>query len=264
MIRRYRKFVQTIVFIGMFIVPILNILEIYFIKGTFYSIDFGDIAMADPLAILQAIVSSKHINTTMIISVVIPLLLVLLLGRVWCSWGCPYYYTIEFLDWIKKKFKIKNLKPFYHEKLPHKTNTIRFVFLILGLFVMGISGIPLLNLISAPGIISSQALVLVKFHYLTFEAIFILLLIFFELFYFRFWCRYFCPQGSFLSLFRWSKGLKVVKVKDSCSNCLSCVKSCPMLLNPMKEGDNLLCHNCGDCIDACPDNKKSETLKFRF
>lgn len=264
MIKKYRKIIQTIIFIGMFIIPVMNIFEIYFIKGTFYSIDFGDIAMADPLAIFQAILSSKHINTTMLVSVVIPLLIVLILGRVWCSWGCPYYFIIESIDWVKKKLKIKIKKPTYTERLPQKTNIFRFLFLISGIFLMGVSGIPLLNLISAPGIISSQALVLVKFHYLTFEAVFILILIILEFFYFRFWCRFFCPQGSFLSLFRWHKGLKVVKLNEDCSNCLSCIRTCPMLLNPMNEGSNLLCHNCGDCIDACPDNKTIDTLRFRF
>jgi len=264
MIKKYRKTIQFIIFVGMFVVPILNILEVYFIKGTFYSIDIGDIAIADPLAIFQAIISSRYINTTMFISVILPILLMLLLGRVWCSWGCPYYFIVEGLDYIKKKLKMKNNKPSYNEHLPHKTNSIRYGFLIIGALVMGISGIPLLNLISAPGIISSQALVLVKFHYLTFEIFFILILFILEFFYFRFWCRYFCPQGTFLSLFRWKKGLKVVKVKDDCSNCLSCIRSCPMLLNPMKEADNSLCHNCGDCIDICPDNKKTPTLKFRI
>ena len=264
MIKRYRKLVQSIIFIGIFVIPILNILEIYFIKGTFYSIDFGDVAIADPLAILQAILASKQATLTMLASVVLPIMIVLFLGRVWCSWACPYYFIAEFVDWVRKKLKLKQIKPSYNTSTPHKTNLIRFGFLIFGIFAMGISGIPLLNLISAPGIISSQALVLLKFHYITFEAIFIIILIILEFFYFRFWCRFFCPQGTFLSIFRWNKGLKVLKVREECSNCLSCIRSCPMLLNPMEEGDNTLCHNCGDCIDACPDNKKIDTLKFRF
>jgi len=91
MIKKWRKTVQIIVFTGMFVIPILNIFEITFIKGTFYSIDFGDIAIADPLAIFQAIMSSKTINIVMLASLAIPILLMLLLGRVWCSWMCPYY-----------------------------------------------------------------------------------------------------------------------------------------------------------------------------
>lgn len=264
MIRRWRKLVQIIVFAGMFVIPVLNIFEITFIKGTFYSIDIGDIAAADPLAIFQAILASKTINLVMLTSIVIPILLMLLLGRIWCSWMCPYYFLVEFIPFIKNKLKIKSKTVKYSEKMPHKTNIIRFLTIIFAVFIAGIAGIPLLNLVSAPGVISSQALVLIKFHYLTFEAVFIVILLFFEFFYSKFWCRFFCPQGIFLSLFRIRRGLRVEKVVDACSSCNSCIRACPMLLNPMKEGLNYLCHNCGDCIDACPDNKKKDTLRFRI
>jgi ferredoxin-type protein NapH len=264
-IRKYRFIIQLITFIAIFIIPYLNILEIYFIKGTFYSIDIGDVAMADPLAILQAIMSSKHINMLMIASVIIPLLLMIILGRVWCSWFCPYYFVVEILEKLRKLIGLKPLKPKYNESIPPKTNLIRFIFLIVGLIITGIAGIPLLNLISAPGIISSQALVFVKFHYLTFEMVFILLLLIIEfLFIYKFWCRFFCPTGTFLSLFKWKKGLHIEKIEQDCSMCLSCIRSCPMALNPMTEGNNSLCNNCGDCVDACPDNKKTRTLKFKI
>ncbi|MCA1933421.1 MAG: 4Fe-4S binding protein [Calditerrivibrio sp.] len=264
MIKKYRRLIQIIVFVGMFIIPLLNILEITFIKGTFYSIDIGDVAMADPFAIFQAFLVSRGISFGMVVSVVIPILIMLILGRVWCSWMCPYYLITEFIEYLRKKLRLKLNRPKYHKTLPDKTNFVRFIFLIIGTIVAGISGIPLLNLISAPGVISSQALVLIKFHYITFEIFFILLLLILEFFYFRFWCRFFCPQGAFLSIFRVKNGLRVEKMVDNCSNCLSCIRSCPMILNPMEDGLNPLCNNCGDCVDACPDNKKIETLKFRM
>lgn len=264
MIKKYRRMIQIIVFAGIFIIPVLNIFEITFIKGTFYSLDIGDIAMADPFAIFQAFLVSRQISLGMVVSIVIPLLLMFILGRVWCSWICPYYLMAEFVEYFVKKFNLKLNRPKYNRNLPNKTNFVRFIFLIIGIVFAGISGIPLLNLISAPGVISSQALVLLKFHYITFEIIFIIILLILEFFYFRFWCRFFCPQGSFLSIFRSKSSLRVEKMVDNCSNCLICIKSCPMILNPMEEGLNPLCHNCGDCVDACPDNKKIETLKFRL
>ncbi|MBZ4642671.1 MAG: ferredoxin-type protein NapH/MauN family [Deferribacteraceae bacterium] len=263
-IKTIRRSVQIAVFLGMFIVPVLNILEIYFIKGTFYSIDIGSIAMADPLAILQAVVASKMFTYSMFASLVIPVLLVLIFGRIWCSFMCPYYLVTEMIDSIKKKLKIKTKKTEYSDHLTVKTNMFRLGFLLFGLFVMGISGIPLLNLISAPGVISSQALVLVKFGYVTFEMAFIITLIVLEFFYYKFWCRYFCPTGSFLSLIGLKRLLKVEKVNENCSMCLSCIKTCPMAINPMKDGSSVACNNCGDCVDICPDNKKTPTLKFKI
>ncbi|MGA1846269.1 4Fe-4S binding protein [Deferribacter abyssi] len=262
-ITKYRRLTQTIVFIIMFLTPLLNIVGINFIKGTFYSLDVGDIAIADPLAIFQAFLVSKLFVLTMFISIIIPILLMLILGRVWCSWMCPYHFLVELLYSLRARLKIKNTLKSFNKT--NKVNIFRFTFLICGLFITGVAGIPLLNLISAPGIISSQALVLIKFHYFTYEIVFVIFLLIIEAILGSFfWCRYFCPTGSFLSIFRTKKGLHIKKIKEDCSNCLRCIKSCPMGINPMTEGSNYLCHNCGKCVDVCPDNKKEDTLTFRF
>jgi len=208
--------------------------------------------------------ASGKVNAYMIGSLIIPIALMMLLGRVWCSWFCPYYLAAEFVAWFRKKLRLKSVKPEYTDGVHLKQSKIRYIFLFVGLVVMSIIGVPILNLISAPGVISSQALVLVKFGYVTFEIAFISILIILEFFYFRWWCRFFCPTGTFLSFFRIKRGMTVRKVTDQCSNCLSCVRSCPMMINPMTMGENSNCNNCGDCVDACPDNRKKDTLKFTF
>ena len=263
----YRRCAQLLTLAAIFAIPALNLYEITFVKGTFYSMDIGDVALADPLAIFQAVFTSRTITLMMLASVVIPVFLVLMFGRVWCSWFCPYYLLTEVVAWGRSMFAILGVKPFtssYREGSTSRQNLIRYLVLGGGLLLAGIAGIPLLNLVSAPGIISSQALVLVKFHTVTFELAFILLILLLEFFLFKYWCRLFCPTGSFLSLFQWRRGLKVSKLHQKCSRCHTCIRSCPMQINPMTEGDNPMCHNCGVCIDACPDNQQRPTLGFRF
>lgn len=263
-IKKLRRTAQISTLTAIFVIPFLNVWELYFIKGTFYSMDIGDAAVADPLAVFQSMLASGMVNIYMLGSVVIPLIIMFLLGRVWCSWFCPYYLFAEIMEGLRRRLKLKNRKPQYSEAYPSKASRFRFLFLIIGLAVMAVIGVPVLNLISAPGIISSQALVLVKFGYVTFELAIVLLILFLELFWYRYWCRLFCPTGTFLSLFRSRRGMTVRKVQEDCSMCLSCVRSCPVVINPMTEGESLHCNNCGDCIDACPDNKKRDTLKFTF
>lgn len=263
-IKTFRRIAQTATLIAIFIIPLLNVYELYFIKGTFYSMDIGDAAIADPLAVFQSMLASGTVNPYMVGSLIIPIALMMLLGRVWCSWFCPYYLFAELTAFLRKKLKFKPAKPEYTENYHIKQAKYRYVFLLIGLFVMSIIGVPILNLISAPGVISSQALVLVKFGYVTFEIVFIIVLILLEFFYFKWWCRLFCPTGTFLSFFRTRKSMTVNKVVDQCSNCMSCVRSCPMMINPMTMGASGHCNNCGDCIDACPDNRKKDTLKFTF
>ncbi len=263
-IKTFRRIAQTATLIAIFLIPLLNVFELYFIKGTFYSMDIGDAAIADPLAVFQSMLASGTINPYMIGSLIIPIALMLLLGRVWCSWFCPYYFIAEMMEKLRKLMRMKPFKPQYTDSYPHKQAKYRYLFLLVGLLVMSVIGVPILNLISAPGIISSQALVLVKFGYVTFELVFVAVLVFLELFYYRWWCRLFCPTGTFLSFFRMKRGMTVRKVADECSNCLTCVRTCPMMINPMTMGESGHCNNCGDCVDACPDNRKKDTLKFTF
>ena len=251
------------VFAMMFIVPLLNIFEIYFVKGTFYSLDIGDVAIADPVAILQAVMSAELVVAAMVVSLIIPVLLMILLGRVWCSWMCPYHFLVEMLEKLRGALRLKSLRPEYYAGLPDRANRVRLIFMLTGLLITGIAGIPLLNLISAPGVISAQALVVVKFGYVTFEIVFIIVILLTEFFFASyFWCRYFCPTGTFLSLMKSSRGMHIGLKEGFCSECGECRKSCPMALFPMKDGHNLLCHNCGDCITVCPDNRKKPTLGF--
>jgi len=263
-IKILRRTAQTAALFAIFIIPVLNVWELYFIKGTFYSMDIGDAAMSDPLAVFQSMLASGTVNMYMLGSLVIPLLLMMLFGRVWCSWFCPYYLFTEWLESLRKRLGFKVRKPAYTPLYPSKASRFRFLFLIIGLLVMAVIGVPVLNLISAPGIISSQALVLVKFGYVTFELLIVFVILFMELFYYRYWCRLFCPTGTFLSLFRTRRGMTVKKVTPDCSMCLSCIKVCPVVINPMTEGGSLHCNNCGDCVDICPDNCVKDTLKFTF
>ena len=81
-IKTLRRIAQISALIAIFVIPFMNVWELYFIKGTFYSMDIGDAAIADPLAVFQSMLASGRISAQMIGSVVIPLALVMLLGRV--------------------------------------------------------------------------------------------------------------------------------------------------------------------------------------
>ncbi len=261
---RCRRIIQWFFFLLMFIVPALNMLEIYFIKGTYISMDVGELAVSDPLAVLQAVFASHEIKAVMIASVTLPLLIAVLLGRVWCSWACPYYLILDGIEALRKKLGLKPLKPVYSESGPSKANFFRYALLISGFILVGAAGVPLLYLISPPSVLSSQAVMLIKHFTLTAEFIFIPIVLIIETFFvYRFWCRFFCPTGTVLSIFKSSKGLRV-EYSGSCSGCSRCVKACPMVLDPRKDGASSQCHNCGECVSICPDNRKTDTLKFRI
>lgn len=72
------------------------------------------------------------------------------------------------------------------------------------------------------------------------------------------WCRYFCPIGLYTEVFNQKMKIRVTYDKDTCTECLECVRACPVALDPRKLHEELdttsglkACYICGKCVDAC-------------
>ena len=267
--QKLRKIIQTTVFIGMFLIPLFNLLEIYFIKGTFISMDIGSLGIADPVMIFQAVLSGMGAAGVLFTSILLPLLLVIFLGRVWCSWACPYTLILQ---WAEKIPFLKKRLAANKAKMAKGAKVFAWRYLIfIGFFgLVGIAGVPILHLFAPPAVLSTQALLLIKTFTLSVEILFIMIILVVDLFFaYRFTCRYLCPTGTCLSLFQNRQIGMHIDYAGDCIHCQACIKKCPMGLDPTgtdinlsKEAASRLCYNCGECIDVCPDKTKPLTWKF--
>lgn len=61
------------------------------------------------------------------------------------------------------------------------------------------------------------------------------------------WCRFACPTGGLLELFKRFSLFGVFKTK-ACNDCNRCLQVCDMGTRP----DEVNCTNCGDCLNSCP------------
>ena len=261
--QKIRKISQIFFLLLIVVIPILNLMEIYFFNGSFISLTVGNLAISDPLAVFQAIFLSHKIVPLMLISILIPILIVIFFGRVWCSYACPYFLMTELIDKIKNKLNIKNTR---NKNInTNRQNIIRYGLLLTGFIIIGILGVPLLYLISPPSVISTQMIMIIKHLRFTSEVIILLSILIVEIFFiYRFACRYLCPTGTLLSLFQFKNfGLKVKHI-GSCSECNACIKECPLMLDPKTDGNSKQCNNCGICVDSCKDNLKQKTLFFKM
>ena len=71
-------------------------------------------------------------------------------------------------------------------------------------------------------------------------------------FIFRPFCRFVCPLGAIYGLFNRIALVRIKLDKDTCTDCGTCKKACPMRLDPVKECNHADCIRCGKCIADCP------------
>jgi ferredoxin-type protein NapH len=248
-IKSFRRLTQAFTALLIIAIPILNKNGIMAVTGTLYSMAFGPLLITDPLSGFQVIITSIQWDNVLLLSMLIPILLALALGRVFCGWMCPQNTLSEIFDFINEKLKIKRLFR------PKPSAKWRYGLLIILLAMAVLLRFPAANLISAPGIISVQATKYLYEGTVGLELGLILLIITAELFLIRrLWCNYICPVGGFLGIFRFKNTMRVAYREDAahvCGRCYECVKACQLGLDPMGGKIYPLCHNCGDCIAAC-------------
>lgn len=61
------------------------------------------------------------------------------------------------------------------------------------------------------------------------------------------WCRFACPTGGLLELFKRFSIFRIFKT-SACNDCNACLRVCEMGTRP----DEANCTNCGDCLKSCP------------
>ncbi len=261
MYKRYRRLMQLLVVVFIFAVPILNTYEVYVITGTLYALNFGGLGVADPAVILQAVFAASELTIPLFTTVLFPLFVALLFGRIWCGWFCPFLFLAEGVDWLRKKMGSKWLPGIFgcglSVKNPLAANVIRFGFLLGGTALAGAISVPVLNYVNAPGVLSTEAMIFVKERTVSIEIVFIIVLFILQLTILpKMWCRLFCPTGAVISFFKIPFGLRVVsRARDAKSPCCkqnTCTAVCPMGLSPFRDAGDLLCVNCGKCIESCP------------
>lgn len=228
-----------------------------FLQGWYQSLSIGGWWIVSPLEGVESILVSRSFYPPLIVGMLTPVLVALLLGRVFCSWVCPIQFLSEAGERLTAPWRGgKNLP----ERLRLPRSLLWFV-LAAELVLALVLGAPLFVFLSPPGLVGRELMMVVFFGTLAVEGVLIVTVLALNLFSRRSFCRYLCPLGGLLALIGSRRSLRVKRAAAACSGCGQCDPACPLGLTASRgEGESSYCWNCGECIDACA----AKALRFSW
>ncbi|MDO5590001.1 MAG: 4Fe-4S binding protein [Lachnospiraceae bacterium] len=224
-------------------------------------------AGACPIGAFQAVVGASKFRFSYYISGFL-ILLGVLMGRFICGFLCPFGWFQDLLHKIPcKKFSTKKLKPL---------RWIKYIVLLLTVILLpaflvndvGMSDPIFCKYICPQGVLEGamplsivnegirQALGVL----FTRKLIILLVVVVLSILFYRPFCKWICPLGSFYALMN-KVSLLGIQVDDCrCISCGKCARVCKMDVDITKTPDHTECIRCGKCIKECP----AEALRFRY
>jgi len=211
----------------------------------------------------------------LVIPILIAIVLVLLLGRVWCAWLCPLGLPQDLLTKLRRRLKI----PYY--ELSPTVSTVLHQMKYVGLFLIIVYALalstPLLGLAhfrSSLGlpyehldpnralyVYSQETVGLLPLStvvpILSIGTTILFIVCCFKIR--RFWCHI-CPAGAFMSFFNRKALIHIKKDHSKCTRCRICARVCPTEVRKVYEervDENVTiaqCIHCYSCVQACPED----------
>jgi ferredoxin-type protein NapH len=267
-LNRLRGLAQLLALAFLVAVPVLNRAGVHWIVGTLYSISIGELDIADPAMTLQTVLLTKDVFPRLLLAAAVPAVLALVLGRVFCSWLCPYNTLLEWVDRFERRFLKQRWTRKHRRPIEANPHPFAYWAILAGLLLAAVTfGVPLLSWLSAPGIVSSQIAQAVLGMGPGLELGIVAVLLVAEVALARrFWCKYACPVGATFSLFRTRRTLRIACDASRCtcgSGSEACAVACPLGLLPRAGDVYPHCFNCGSCLAACEKMRRG-ALRFRF
>lgn len=202
-----------------------------------------------PIGTLQALFILKEaivLKFPIFLIFLLPIVVALLAGRVFCGWLCPLGACQELIHRISKRLGTKTLK--VSQKWRGLLKTIPFLILTVTIAAALTSQQILFCRFEPFGYLFGRTRNLVPL--LLLVGLFLLLPFFFQPF-----CQYVCPYGAVLRLLSRYSIFRLKINRRKCAQCKLCEKVCPVEAIKNQKIDFPGCILCKDCQRRCP--KKS-------
>ncbi len=219
-------------------------------KGTLWSMRLFGVDLTDPLAAVETFATSKQVHVPLLVSAVIPVILAIIFGRVFCSWICPGYVLFELTGKLRKLLRFAEIQP-GEMQFSHAN---KYYVLLAGLILAAVTCTPLFALLYPPAVISRAMHAWVFGTAFSGMLVLLSVIVTIEVFVSpRWWCRTVCPGGALYGLLGWLRPVRVKLLRTACTGCQDCIPVCEAGINPITQSESIECDNCGVCIRHCGD-----------
>ncbi len=243
-------------------------IDIQTLEGTLSGSRFLGFHLIDVYTNMQLALATYHIPINMVIgTVTIVVFYMLVGGRSYCSWVCPYGLLSEIGEkWHNMLVTKKIIK---ERKFDHR---VRYIFWAIFLVTAFTSGYLVFETINVVGIMSRA----ITYGW-SLGLLWVLVVLAFEVFYSRrAWCTYICPIGTTYGMIGKVSALRI-EWNDNCDHCMVCHDVCfenqvleitKAKYDKQREEKGITkeyitgadCTLCGRCIDVCHE----DALSFDF
>ena len=215
-----------------------------------------------PVAFIESIFSSKFLSAILFLGALVPFLITIIAGRVYCSFICPAGFILELKETVLKKIiQGRQLKA-------SLIGDLRIAFFTAGAVIALIFSLPIISMIDPSHVLGREFIYAFTTGSATLGGIMVLTAVFSSdiIFGGRLWCSKLCPAGGGLKILGRKKIINIKLSVEKCTLCSKCNEACPYDLQPMdlalgKNFNYPECDNCGLCIDACDTGALSYTLE---
>ena len=243
-------------------------IDIQTLEGTLNGSRFLGFHLIDIFTTLEMFAAEHHIHTNIIIGVsTITIFYLLVGGRSYCAWVCPYGIISEYGEKLHNTLIAKKI--IKEHKFDHR---VKYIFWGMFLLFAATSGYLVFETFSVVGIMSR----FIAYGW-SLTLVWVVVVFLIEVFYSRrAWCSYICPIGTTYGMIGTVSALRV-QWNDNCDSCMVCHDVCfenqVLEITKAKYKKQIAekgikeqyitgadCTLCGRCIDVC----HKDALKFDF
>ena len=229
-------------------------LDVQMLEGSMIASRLMGFHMVDLFSGLEVIAAHGKIATNLLMGLIFVAVVYLILGgRSFCSWVCPYGLLSEWSESLHKKLVEANLI----KKRKKVTTSWKFFIAFCFWAASYGSGYLVYQYVNLVGI-TSRILICGLLE----TGLIILFVLLIEIFFYqRVWCRSVCPSGATFGLLGKVSLIKIQADKEKCDNCGACTAQChvPEALKivflkgtePVINITSTDCTLCGKCMDVC-------------